>query len=207
MPANTVNRAYPYSIPADPADVAGALQSLAEAIDDDVCALTNGVTGRPMAQFRGTTPFASLTTGLGGTERSIPFDTEEFDTANVTMQSMEVGNRLILPEEPGFYFLMATVQVPTLTVAGAAAVFVDIDIAKGDASNPLGARTRLNGASHNVAVGPDDRNVRTFSVSAGSFFNGSTDAVCVRFFADSTPDVSEYPINQRTLTLLRMTIS
>lgn len=207
MPAFTVNRLYPYSLATDPADVPVALQSLAEAIDADVCALTAGVTGRPVAQFRGTGPYSSFVTSVPGFPRSLPFDSEEFDTANVTMQSQEPVNRLIFPEEPGFYFAVATVQVPALTVSGSVAVMADINIAKGDITSPATPRIRLAGASHNLAVGPDDRNIRNFTCSTGMFMNGTTDAFCVTFFADTTPDVTEYVIAERTLTLLRMTMS
>lgn len=212
MPAFTVNRNYPYSIPADPADVPAALQALAEAIDDDVCALTEGVTGRPSARFRGTGTYASESTAFPLTAPPdasffrVPFDTEDFDTANVTMQSMEVGNRLILPEEPGFYFALATVQVPTMTLA-TTVNFMGVQIRKGDASLPTLGATRLAGTSHNIPVNADDRNVRLFSVGCGAFMNGTTDAFCVEFRADTTPDVAQYVINERSLTVIRMTQS
>lgn len=213
MPAFTVNRNYPYSVPTDPADIPQALQDLAEAIADDVCALTNGVTGRPVARFRGTGTFNSespaFSLGAPPTDSfyRVPFDTEDFDTIGVTMQSQEVGNRLILPDVPGFYFAIGTVYVPTLTTAGAVVNFLDIELQLGDASNPLGATTKLAGSSHNIAVDANDRNVRVFSLSSGTFMNGTTDAFALEFRADTTPNIAEYPIAERTLTILRMTTS
>lgn len=56
MPALTPNRSYPYSVPTDNNDVAGAIQALAEAVDTDVQALQSLVGPRPMARVRGTTP-------------------------------------------------------------------------------------------------------------------------------------------------------
>lgn len=206
MPANTVNRLYPYSVPGDPADVPAALQSLAEAIDDDVCALINGVTGRPVAQFRGTGQYHSFTTSLGaGFPPQLPFDVEEFDTANVTLQSQELGNRLVFPEDPGFYFALAMVQVPTSTHAVPMDMLVSIT--KGDITSPATPRTRLAVCSHNINVSPDDRDMRLFTLSTQVFMNGTTDGFSVEFFADSTPDVTEYVIAERRLTILKMTQS
>lgn len=209
MPAFTVNRGYPYSLPTDPADVPAALQSLAEAIDDDVCSLTNSIAGRPASRFRGTGTFDSFTTSLGftvGTVR-VPFDTTDFNTVPATMQSQEVGNRLIKPDVPGFYFVLGTVYVPVMTVAGTTVNFMAIQIRKCDASSPLTNGTRLVGSSHNVPVSADDRNVRVFSVGTGVFMNGTTDAFSLEFRADTTPDVASYTINERTLTFMRMTQS
>jgi hypothetical protein len=49
----TANRSYPYPDPADPADMAGALQALAEAVDTDVQSLSNSVTAPPLSVFSG----------------------------------------------------------------------------------------------------------------------------------------------------------
>lgn len=213
MPANTPNRTYPYSVPADPTDIPGALQALAEAIDADVCALINGVAGRPVAQFRGTGTFASpspseaLSPPPSDVFYRVPFDVEEFDTANVTMQSMEIENRLIFPEDPGFYFALATVQVPILTTAGATVNFMGLQIRKGSTAIPQALASRLVGGSHNNPVDANDRNVRVMSVGCGAFMNGTTDAFCVEWRADTTPNVAEYVIGERTLTILKMTQS
>lgn len=212
MPANTVNRGYPYPLPTDPADVPAALQSLAEAVDADVCDLLQ-VPGRQVAQFRGTGTFASpspsqpLSPPPTDHFYRVPFTVEEFDTIGVEMQSQEIGNRLIFPTVPGFYFALATVQVPVLTIGGATVTYMGLQIRKGDATNPLSLATRLNGASHNVPVDSNDRNVRIMSAGAGAFMNGTSDAFTVEWRADTTPNVSEYVINERVLTIIRMTQS
>jgi hypothetical protein len=215
MVAFTPNRAYPYATPTDPADVPAALQALAEAIDDDVCALQNGLVGRPVARFRGTGPFASASPTHPFNSPPtpyadrIPFNVVDFNTANVTMFPTDVGQRLIFPEDPGFYFALATVLVPPLTVAGATVVNLGLQIRRGDATNPTSLVTapRLAGINNPANVSFDDRNMRLMSLGTGAFMNGTTDAFSVEWRADTTPDVSEYVISDRTITILKMTTS
>jgi hypothetical protein len=212
MPANTVNRGYPYSLPGDPADVPAALQALAEAIDADVCALQNGFTARPVARFRGTGTFASITSAFPVNSppniftARVPFDTVDFNTANVTMADQGIGNRLIYPEDPGFYFALATVYVPVNTVAGTTVTFMGLQIRRADITNPtLGASSRLGGVSSNFPVDADDRNVRVQALGLGAYMNGTTDAFSIEWRVDTTPDTASYVINERTFTLLKMT--
>lgn len=216
MPASTPNRFYPYPLPADPTDVPGDLQRLAEAIDDDVCGLQNGVTGRPVARFRGTGAFTSESTARANVnapstpyEDRIPFNVEDFNTANVIMTSPDVGNRLIFPDDPGFYFALVTVYVPVFTVAGATISYMGLQIRRGDFTAPtsLIPAQRLAGTSHNVPVDAFDRNVRVMSLGVGAFMNGTTDAFSVEFRADSTPNTAGYVIGERTITILKMTES
>lgn len=215
MVAFTPNRLYPYSTPSDPADVPAALQTLAEAIDADVCALQDGLDGRPVARFRGTGPFGSIspTHPVNGpptpfTDR-IPFNVTDFNTANVIMTSAEVGDRLLFPDDPGFYFILVTVYVPPLTVSGATVSYMGLQIRRGDFTNPTSLVTapRLGGTSHNVPVDANDRNMRVMSLGVGCFMNGTTDAFSIEFRADTTPDVAEYVIADRTATILKMTQS
>lgn len=216
MVAFTPNRAYPYSTPADPADVPAGLQALAEAIDDDVCALQENLTGRPVARFRGTGAFASTSTNRPFVnspatpyDDRIPFNVTDFNTANVIMTSPDVGQRLIFPDDPGFYWALVTVYVPTFTTAGATVNFLGLQIRRGDFTNPTSLLTapRLAGCSHNVPVDANDRNVRVMSLNVGCFMNGTTDAFSVEFRADTTPDTAEYVIGERTITILKMTQS
>lgn len=214
MPATTPNRFYPYPTPGDPVDVPGDMQKLAEAIDDDVCAIRSGLGGRPVARFRGTGTFASPSTSAplspppSDTFYRVPFDVTDFNTANIVMQSQEVGNRLIFPDDPGYYYVLATVYVPPMTVAGATVNYMGLQIRKGTTASPGTLATRLAGSSHNLPVSSsDDRGVRLMSVSCGAFMNGTTDAFCVEWRADTTPDVAEYVINERTITILKMTQS
>jgi len=216
MPATTPNRFYPYPLPGDPTDIPGDMQALAEAIDEDVCTLQTNLVGRPVARFRGTTPFTSESTARANVngpatpyEDRIPWNVEDFNTANVIMTSPDVGQRLIFPDDPGFYFALVTLYVPTFTIAGATVGFLGLQIRRGDFTNPtsLVPATRLAGCSHNVPVDANDRNVRVMSLSVGCFMNGTTDAFSVEFRADTTPNTSGYVIGERTITILKMTES
>lgn len=214
MPATTPNRLYPYPTNADPTDVPGDLQRLAEAIDADVCTIEASLSGRPVSRFRGTGSFASPSTSAplspppSDSFYRVPWNATDFNTANVVMQSQEVGNRLLFPDDPGYYYVVATVYVPPMTISGATVNYMGLQIRKGSTAAPTGPTTRLAGSSHNLPVSAaDDRGVRLMSVTCGSFMNGTTDAFCVDWRADTTPDVAEYVISDRTITILKMTQS
>lgn len=219
MPGTTPNRLYPYPTPADPVHIAGSpddpgdLEKLARAIDADVCTIRAGLTGRPVARFRGTGTYASPSTSAPlsppptDSFYRVPFDVEDFNTAGVVMQSQEIGNRLLFPPV-GFYFAVATVYVPPMTIAGATVNYMGLQIRKGSIASPTTIAGRVSGSSHNLPVSStDDRGVRLMSVSAGIYMNGATDAFCVEWRADTTPDVAEYVINERTITIMKMTQS
>lgn len=215
MVAFTTFRNYPYSTPGDPAKVPAALQALAEAIDTDVCALTAGAAPRQVARLRGTgtynSPAPSVAIGAPPYPAfyRLPFDTVDFDTIGISVQSQDLQNRLLMPTVAGFYFAIATVYVPALTAPGVTVSFMDVSIQRGNATVPAGGTSRQAGTSHNVPVDTSslDRSVRLFTVGSGGFFNGTTDAFAVDFRADTSPDTSSYPIGERTLTILRMTQS
>lgn len=210
MPALTANRAYPYATAGDPADVPFAMQALAEAIDDDVCQFGNGLTGRPVARYRGVGTYASpspsqpLTPPPTDSYYRVPFTVEDFDTIGCSMQSQEAGNRLIFPASPGFYFAFATVYVPTLTLA-TTVTFMGLQIRRGIISNPLALASRIGGTSNNVPVDLVDSSMRLMTIGVGIQMDGVDDALCVEWRADTNPDVAEYVIGERTLTILKMT--
>lgn len=213
MAAITPNRNYPYSTAGDPADVPFALQALAEAIDVDVCTLIDGVAPRQVARIRGTGSYASPTPSVAigsppfPSFNRVPFDTVDFDTVGIELQSQDPLNRLMKPTVPGFYFAIATVFVPVLTTAGTTVSFLDISINRGNASAPASVASRQASSSHNVPSISFGGPVRVFSVSSGGFFNGTTDAFSVNFRADTSPNIASYPIGERSLTILRMTQS
>ena len=211
MATTTPNRFYPYPTAADQTDIPGDLQRFAEAVDADVCALTAGVGNRPAARFRGTGPFPSPSTThpvnsppTPYTDR-IPFNVEDFNTANVVMMSAAVGQRLIWPQDPGFYFLVVTVSIPQLTLA-ATTDYLGLQVRRGDASAPtsLVPAPRLAGTSNPVGSGPAGR---ILSLGLGVFMDGVNDAFSVEFRAATNPAVSEYVIGERTITIIKMTES
>lgn len=208
MPANTPNRGYTYSLPADPADVPGALQELASDIDNDVCNLLE-TPPRAASKFRGTTPFTSLTTSaLGATTGTVrvPFNVTDFNTVPCTLQSQEVGNRLIKPEVPGFYMVLGTVDVPILTLTTTVQQML-VEIRRCDTTAPTVAGTLLGMSSYHDLVSFVDRGVRRFSVGTAAFMNGTTDGFSLEFSANTNPDVSGYALGERSMTIVRMTTS
>lgn len=212
MATTTPNRLYPYpNLLSDPDRIPFDLEALAEAIDADVCGLYNGIVGRPVARARGTGTFLSPSAaGIGGTTiNRVPFDTIDFDPFGLLeFQNMaDVGNRLIRVTQPGFYMAVATIQVPTFTVAGTTVSYLRWQLREGDASNTLLTATRLSADSGNIPVNADDANVRLMSTGAGAFFNGTTDSYSLEFGATTSPNTAEFPVLERTLTVLRMTPS
>lgn len=106
MPANTPNRGYPYSIPTDPADVPGALQSLAEAIDTDLVSVDATITPKPFCQVRGTL-FQSVPPGGVVT---MEYDFVDYD--NDQMANLGTAPTQILPTTPGTYWIYTEILCP-----------------------------------------------------------------------------------------------
>jgi hypothetical protein len=80
MTATTPTRHYPYPLPADPFDVPGDMQALAEAVDDDVQAnLANVIKPRKYVKLRGTSAMSIVT----NIETDIVYETETTDTDNM----------------------------------------------------------------------------------------------------------------------------
>lgn len=106
MPAFTPNRGYPYSIPADPTDVPGAIQALAEAIDTDIASIRAAFPRRPAAQISSTAP--QVTGGLG-VNTVLTFDRIDFDTGVITSDLWRSG---WLNPGPGVWLVIGRVAVP-----------------------------------------------------------------------------------------------
>lgn len=113
MPGFTANRSYPYSVPADPADVPQAIQDLAEAIDVDLTQITAGPNQRPMAVLRGTqnrtVPPGSL---------SVPFVWDAVDYNNGAVDPATLGGDTIQLTDNGLWLVVATVVCPPSVGAG-----------------------------------------------------------------------------------------
>jgi len=106
MPANTANRGYPYSIPADPADVPTAIQSLAESIDADLFTLDTAVAPRKFCQVTG-----NAFQGVGpGEVATLQFDFVDYD--NDQMANLGVAPGQIVPTTPGTYWIYTEVLCP-----------------------------------------------------------------------------------------------
>lgn len=108
MVAFTPNRAYPYSTPTDPADIAGAIQALAESIDLDVQDMFDTLTRRPFCKVRSDTSVRQVFPADQTTE--LQFDFVEIDTAGVSNLSVEPTR--LTPTSAGFWFVWTAIEAP-----------------------------------------------------------------------------------------------
>lgn len=212
MATTTPNRGYPYpNLPTDPNDIPGELGELADAIDADVCDLLTGIVGRPVARARGTGVWPSQSaSGIGGaTINRLPFDTIDFDPFGLMeFQNMvDAGVRMIRITQPGYYWAIGEVQVPVFTTAGVLVNYQGLQIRRCDSVLTGAAGDRLTGNSNNIATNADDGNVKLLTTAAGGFFDGVTDSFSLDFRAITTPSAAEFPVNERRLTIMRMTES
>lgn len=107
MPAFTPLRGYPYSIPADPTDVPGAIQDLAEAIDTDIATIRAAFPRRPSVQVSSTAP---QLTGTLGTNTPLTFDRVDFDSGGVLTN--DLWRQGWLNPGPGVWLVLGRVAVP-----------------------------------------------------------------------------------------------
>jgi len=194
MPAFTVNRNYPYSIPTDPADVAQALEDLARAVDADVENIADTIGARPLARVRGTTPQS-----FGSTIETIPL-TFALTDLNVGGAIAPLGGTptTITPLLPGFWWAVGTLAYPT---AGASSLNnIGLRLQK-SGSNALGSRQNTH------VQPPTSDGVRNFCVSMGSFMNGTTDTFALQGFINRASGTATYTVYDRALTIFRMTES
>lgn len=193
MVAFTPNRGYPYSQPADPVDIPGDLQRLAEAVDTDVAALTANIPLRPAIRFRGTDAIAAVTFTPLNPGEELPFDFVSFDTG--LPYAISGDHITIRPQLPGYYYAVATISIPRPTT--------------GTSRNGLTVRIKKNtitftqNTNHLQPSASDG--IRTGSARAGIHMNGTTDALVVEFASTlPTPALDQYTVTERTLTLVRM---
>lgn len=205
MPAFTVNRNYPYSVPTDPADVPQAMQDLAEAVEADLQALEGSVPTlvRPMARLRGTTP---VTLNSAQTERDCPFDLIDFNLGGALAPGHNPASVIIVPQLPGFWFAVGHVTYQT---AGSSTL------------NEIGVRLRggvLGGSSAALALGDQNTHVqpplsdsnRNHSVAGGQSCTGvqaNPTAFRLQVYLNRASGSTSYTFLDRSLTIFRMTQS
>lgn len=107
----TANRSYPYPDPGDPADMAQALQDLAEAVDIDMEALAALAVPPPMAVVTGND--STLNVVNPGVETAMTY-------TSVTYNNDGMANLATLPSQltvvtAGIYFVHFTAQAPDVT--------------------------------------------------------------------------------------------
>lgn len=194
MPAFTVNRNYPYSVPGDPADVPQALQDLAEAVDTDLTALEALVGPRPMARVRGTTPISVIGSGL--TSVQLNMELVDFNVGGAIAPLVNGTVQILLP---GHWFIFATVVIPSAPPAGnfdyiGAAIIDQANNDVGKVSTPT--NPPLSELQRNLDTGG------SISVTPGV-----SDTVFLRGNVQRSAGSAEYRFRDRSLTLIRMTES
>lgn len=200
MPATTPNRAYPYPLPADPTDIPGDLQRLAEAIDTDLCDLTANIPARPAIRIRGTEAIAASTFDPLNTGEELPFDTIDFTTGFPFLVSQgTVANEgffwQIRPQIPGFFHVIGTVAIPRPTT-GTSRNRLEVQLLK----NSVPIARNSNHLQPSASDG-----IRTGSARTGIHMNGSTDGISLKFSSSvAAAGLDVYTVTERTLTLVRM---
>lgn len=117
----TANRNYPYPDPTDPADMAGALQNLAEAVDTDVEALSLLAVPPPMAVVTGND--SSLNIISPGVETAMNYTAVNFDNDSL-------ANLAALPDRltvvtAGVYYIHFSAKAPDVTTMLDAFIRID----------------------------------------------------------------------------------
>lgn len=194
MPATTP-RGYPYSLPTDPADVPGAIQALAEAIDPDAQAVADLIRPREGFHLSGLDPVRVSTVNPFTTSRAIPFNILNFDVGNTAPELGPITR--VIPQHPGFYWVEASITIPR----EGATVFDLIAVSLQTATETL-----VRSSTHVPPPASDGTN--NVEVQTGAFFNGTTDYVelmCTTHVA--TPAVGSMLLRAGYLSMTRMTES
>lgn len=195
MPATTPFRGYPYPVPGDPVNVPGDLQALAEAIDDDLEAVSAMIAARPSAQMRSSQAqsVAPLTLS-GGTLQlaALRFDSVDFDTGGFT--SITTQPTLLTLTVGRVYWVWATVQFPAfdnttedesvlfrITSTDLTQAFVDLEAFQSD--TPMLSRVHTIGGMYIPTAGDEQLQVNVAHNSdtgAKSFTNASFGVMEIR---------------------------
>lgn len=200
MPGTTP-RGFPYPVPADPADVAGAIEDLATAIDADLATINSYAVPRGMAQFLGT-----VTNTVPGTATSglLTWQLTDFNTTVRDVQFVDpatqavtpvtgVNTTVLLPQHSGFWQIMASVQLRT-TVPGLGVDMIGVEILVGGV---VVARETV----HDTAFVADLTHM--IDASAGVFLTAGT-AVSLRAQVARASGTSPVEFGTRSITLMRM---
>lgn len=185
MPAFTPNRGYPYSLPADPNDVAGALQDLAEAIDLDMQLLSDSIIQPPFAKVSSKSTTKQIFPADEVTECT--FDFVDVDTASIS--SLSTQPTRLTPTSVGFWLVWGLIEVP-IAQSRTRDVFL-----------------RMNGTDitryefHiNDPTGSGGQNM---TLAAMAFMDGVDDYFTMTFEPDQ--GLEEYKIGNKQMACLRLT--
>lgn len=194
MPATTP-RGYPYSLPTDPADVPGAIQALAEAIDPDAQSVADLVRPRDGFHLSGLEQVRVSTVNPFTTSRPIPFNIVNFDVGNTAPELGPITQ--VVPQHPGFYWVEGSITIPVEGASAFDLIAVSLQTA---------TETLVRSAIHVPPPASDGLN--NVEVQTGAFFNGTTDYVelmCTTHVA--TPAIGSMMLRAGYISMTRMTES
>jgi hypothetical protein len=168
MPGSTVNRGYPYSLPADPADVPQAIEDLARAIDTDMQALIDSVIPRPLAKVSAKSATKQVFPADQLTE--LTFDFLDYDNAGIS--NLSVSPTRLTPTSAGVWMVWVTIEVPSYPTRShdllVRANGTDIGRATQHLNNPTGGPQMMTVASMSFMDGVDDYFTATFQPDQGT---------------------------------------
>ncbi|MFJ2675141.1 hypothetical protein [Streptomyces sp. NPDC087525] len=203
MPATTP-RGYPYPVPDDPADVPQAMQDLASAVDTDVQAVYNGLSARPSVKAVGQST-AKYNNVVSGSLRGLPFEYFDFNVGGAAIagngfsqqQSAASGSFYrVIPKLPGFWMAFGAASFPKVA-GGVAPINTSLVLLLNDST--IVSRSGING---NTLVADGTAQLVT---SGGAFCNGTSDFFNLAWTPTHTVTIPSITVNNRNLTLIRMT--
>lgn len=201
MPGSTPNFALPYALPVDPADVPFFLQGLAEGVDTALAGLEAQARPRYMAQFLGTIPNVIPGTATLGT---FTWQTTDFNTLYPDFfpepavgPLTDASTTALKVNLPGFWFIFASVQVPS-TAASANVDELGCEILLNGSAAPQQCRS----STHETTTAGDPTHL--IDASAGILI-APGDTIGLRGIARRSAGNAPVTFSRRSITLLRMT--
>lgn len=169
MPAFTPNRGYPYPLAGDPAQVADALQALAEGVDADLVTLAPSIVARPIARV---VRNSAINFGTVDTVANINWEQLLLNTGGAVTTFPGSPQFAVVPALPGFWF--ATGQM-TFREAGGALPggpiqYIDLEL---DWNNTRLGRQSSTARPTGIVLGSGENH--TLTVGGGRLMNGTTD--------------------------------
>lgn len=168
MPAFTVNRGYPYSVPGDPADIPQAIEDLARAIDLDVQALADSVIQRPLAKVSAKSTVKQVFPADQVTE--LTFDFLDYDNADIA--DLSTRPTRLTPTSPGVWMVWVTIEVPSYPTRSHDLIVrvngADVNRSTQHLNNPTGGSQMMTAAALSFMDGVDDYFTATFQPDQGT---------------------------------------
>lgn len=210
MPSTTVNRGYPYPVPADTTDIPGDIQRLAEAVDSDLCEVTQAIPVRPALRIRGTDAVEVFTHPADPFPgAAVHYDIEDFRTPGITYTLSHsisgTGPTAVLRiNEPGAFHVTASLAVPRPT-DGVNRIEMRVFLRTGQSGAGPVVSSRSVHLQPSASDGIRTMTVSTLIRSSGSGVSGEG-YVSFWFLSRRSNVFSDdtYTVGERSLTVVRM---